>query len=88
MAKKRKTQQLQPKQDNAQYDQKDAVTLKDQLGSDVLEKLKLAKSSLTKEIEDKEAERQAKLAFERKQKEKNMSFEELLEKYGDGGSKF
>ena len=88
MVKKRKTHQQQQKNDNVQYDQKDAVTLKDQLGSDVLEKLKLAKSSLTKEIEDKEAERQAKLAFERKQKEKNMSFEELLEKYGDSGSKF
>ncbi len=88
MAKKRKTQQHQQKNDNAQFDQKEAVTLKDQLGSDILEKLKLAKSSLTKEIEEKEAERQAKLAFERKQKEKNMSFEELLEKYGDGGSKF
>ena len=41
-----------------------------------------------KEIEQKEAERQAKLAFEKKQKEKNMSFEELLDKYGDSGSKF
>ena len=87
MAKKRKTQH-QPKNDNRQFDQKEAVTFKDQLGSDVLEKLKLAKSSLTKQIEEKEAERQAKLAFERKQKEKNMSFEELLEKYGDSGSKF
>lgn len=87
MAKKRKTSQQQ-KNDNKQYDQKEAVTLKDQLGSDVLEKLKLTKSSLTKEIEEKEAERQAKLVFERKQKEKNMSFEELLEKYGDSGSKF
>ena len=87
MAKKRKTQQ-QSKSTNSQFDQKEAVTLKDQLGSDVLEKLKLTKSSLTKEIEEKEAERQAKLAFERKQKEKNMSFEELLEKYGDSGSKF
>ena len=87
MAKKRKTSQQQ-KNDNKQYDQKEAVTLKDQLGSDVLEKLKLTKSSLTKEIEEKEAERQARLALERKQKEKNMSFEELLEKYGDSGSKF
>ncbi len=87
MAKKRITKQQQ-KNDNAQFNLKEAVTLKDQLGSDVLEKLKLTKSSLTKEIEEKEAERQAKLAFERKQKEKNMSFEELLEKYGDSGSKF
>jgi len=87
MARKRKAVQ-QSKNETIQYDQKEAVTLKDQLGSDVLEKLKLAKSSLTKEIEAKEAERQAKLASLRKQKEKNMSFEELLEKYGDSGSKF
>ena len=87
MAKKRKTVQ-QSRNESTQYDQKEAVTLKDQLGSDVLEKLKLAKSSLTKEIEAKEAERRAKLASLRKQKEKNMSFEELLEKYGDSGSKF
>lgn len=84
MAKKRKnTQPAKP-----QVEQKEAVTLKDQLNADVLEKLKQAKSSLTKEIEEKEAERQARLAYERKQKEKNMSFEELLERYGDGGSKY
>lgn len=84
MAKKRKQQaQQQPS-----FEKSEAVTLKDQLNADVLEKLKLAKSSLTKEAEEKEAERQAKLAFEKKQKEKNMSFEELLNQYGDQGSKF
>lgn len=66
----------------------DSVTLKDQLNADVLAKLKAAKQSLVAEEQAKEEERQAKLAFERKQREKNMSFEELLEKYGDKGSKF
>ena len=66
----------------------DAVTLKDQLNADVLAKLKAAKQSLVAEEQAKEEERQAKIAFERKQREKNMSFEELLEKYGDKGSKY
>jgi len=35
-----------------------------------------------------EEERQAKLAFERKQREKNKSFEELLNEYGDKGTKY
>lgn len=84
MAKKKQQQ----KTNEAAYSEKEAVTLKDQLGSDILAKLKEAKSSLTKEAEQKEAERQAKLAFEKKQKEKNMSFEEMLDKYGDSGSKY
>ncbi|BDH61323.1 hypothetical protein MTP04_14530 [Lysinibacillus sp. PLM2] len=66
----------------------DSLTLQDQLNSDIVAKLKLAKKSLVEEEQAKEEERQAKLAFERKQREKNMSFEELLEKYGDGGSKY
>ncbi len=66
----------------------DMLTLKDQLNGDVLAKLKAAKQILVAEEQAKEEERQAKLAFERKQREKNMSFEELLEKYGDQGSKF
>ena len=36
----------------------------------------------------KEEERIAKQAFEKKQREKNMSFEELLDQYGNQGSKF
>lgn len=64
------------------------LTLKDQLGGDVLAKLKAAKQSLVAEVQAQEEERQARLVFERKQKEKNMSFEELLNNYGDQGSKF
>lgn len=86
MAKKRNQQQHRSQESS--FSEKESYTLKDQLGGDVLEKLKAAKSSLTKEAADKEAELQAKKAFERKQKEKNMSFEELLDKYGDAGSKF
>lgn len=66
----------------------ESVTLQDQLNSDVLAKLKLTKKNLVEEEQAKEAELEAQRAFERKQREKNMSFEELLEKYGDQGSKF
>lgn len=60
----------------------------DQLSSDVLDKLKETKKQLVAEEQTKEEERQAQLAFERKQKEKNKTFEELLDEYGYGGSKF
>ena len=58
------------------------------LSSDVLDKLKETKKQLVAEEQAKEEERQAQLAFEKKQKEKNKSFEELLDEYGYGGSKF
>ena len=65
-----------------------AATLADQLGGDVLAKLKAAKQDMVADEKAKEEERIAKAAFERKQREKNMSFEELLNQYGDQGSKF
>ena len=65
-----------------------AATLADQLGGDVLAKLKAAKQVMVADEKAKEEERIAKAAFERKQREKNMSFEELLNQYGDKGSKF
>lgn len=65
-----------------------AATLADQLGGDVLAKLKAAKHEMVADEKAKEEERLAKAAFERKQREKNMSFEELLNQYGDKGSKF
>ncbi|MFC5558786.1 YqkE family protein [Ureibacillus thermophilus] len=64
------------------------ITLQDQLNQELLEKLKAAKKELLEEERKKEEERQARLEFERKQREKNMSFEELLEKYGNLGSKY
>lgn len=85
MAKKKKQQQQQ-KEPN--FTDKEAVTLQEQLGGDVLAKLKAAKQSLVADEEAKQEETRARKEFERKQKEKNMSFEELLEQYGDGGSKY
>lgn len=82
MAKKKK-QMNQPKSTSD-----DGLTLKDQLNADVLSQLKLAKQSLVAQEKEQEEERRAKELFEKKQREKNMSFEELLEQYGDQGSKF
>ena len=86
MGKKKKQGQKQAATPKAQKDE--ALTLQDQLGGDVLAKLKAAKQSLVAQEQAKEEERQARLKFERKQKEKNMSFEDLLNQYGDQGSKF
>ena len=85
MAKKKKTA---AKPTSPSYEQKEQASLADALSGDVLAKLKLAKKELTDEAKKKEEERQVQAAFERKQREKNMSFEELLEQYGDKGSKF
>ncbi|MGE7621648.1 YqkE family protein [Viridibacillus sp. NPDC096237] len=86
MAKKKKQQRQQPVQ---QYSLKDeGLTLKDQLNGDMLEKLKIAKKDLIAKEQAAQEERDAKLAFERKQREKNKSFEELLNEYGDKGYKF
>ncbi|KMY29710.1 hypothetical protein ACZ11_21735 [Lysinibacillus xylanilyticus] len=88
MGKKRKQQQRVDSSVTASLPRQEAVTLADQLGGDVLAKLKAAKQDLTVKEQAAEEERQAKLAFERKQREKNKSFEELLNEYGDKGSKF
>ncbi|MFB7155487.1 MULTISPECIES: YqkE family protein [unclassified Lysinibacillus] len=88
MGKKRKQQQRVDSSVTASLPKQEAVTLADQLGGDVLAKLKAAKQDLTVKEQAAEEERQAKLAFERKQREKNKSFEELLNEYGDKGSKF
>lgn len=68
MGKKKKQGQKQaamPKNETTEL-----LTLKDQLGGDVLAKLKAAKQSLVAEVQAQEEERQARLVFERKQKEK------------------
>ncbi|MCL1698109.1 MULTISPECIES: YqkE family protein [unclassified Lysinibacillus] len=88
MGKKRKQQQRVDNSVTSSLPKQEAVTLADQLGGDVLAKLKAAKQDLTVKEQAAEEERQAKLAFERKQREKNKSFEELLNEYGDKGSKF
>lgn len=87
MGKKRKQQRV----DNlasANLPKQEALTLADQLGGDVLAKLKAAKQDLTAKEQAAAQEREAQLAFERKQREKNKTFEELLNEYGDKGSKF
>ncbi len=68
--------------------QEDKVTLKDQLSESVFAKLQQAKTELTAQEKQREEEEHARKLFEKKQREKNMSFEELLEQYGDKGSKF
>ncbi|AJK88840.1 MULTISPECIES: YqkE family protein [Lysinibacillus] len=88
MGKKRKQQQQTSNSMTASLPKQEAVTLADQLGGDVLAKLKAAKQDLTVKEQAAEEERQAKLAFERKQREKNKSFEELLNEYGDKGTKY
>lgn len=55
---------------------------------DVLAKLKDTKKALQAEEQERREEEEAKRIFERKQREKNMSFAELLEKHGDKGGKF
>ena len=54
----------------------------------IFSKLQAAKTALTEDQKKKEEEEHARKLFEKKQREKNMSFEELLEQYGDKGSKF
>lgn len=83
MAKKKKQKSSQKTIEN-----NEGISLQEQLNQEMLEKLKAAKKELLEEERKKEEERQARLEFERKQREKNMSFEELLEKYGNQGSKF
>lgn len=81
--KKQRQQQVKPAKQV-----EEGNSLSDQLSSDVLAKLKETKKQLVTAEQEKEEERQAQLAFEKNEKEKNKSFEELLDEYGFGGSKF
>lgn len=87
MGKKRKQQRVENNATTG-LPKQEALTLADQLGGDVLAKLKAAKQDLTAKEQAAAQEREAQLAFERKQREKNKTFEELLNEYGDLGSKF
>jgi hypothetical protein len=83
MAKKRKQTAPQPKKrDN------EGSLFSDALDDDILEKLKAAKKALSDAEQTKEEERQEQLRLDRKEREKNKSFGELLKEYGDTGSKF
>ncbi|TAA72501.1 DUF3886 domain-containing protein [Planococcus salinarum] len=55
---------------------------------DVLAKLKDTKKALQAEEQERREEEEAKRIFERKQREKNMSFAEMLDKHDNQGSKF
>lgn len=81
MARKRR-QPNQTKNDSA------TLNLSDALNDDVLSQLKAAKKELAKIEQEEEKEKQEKLRQARKEREKNKSFEELLEEYGDMGTKY
>lgn len=53
-----------------------------------MSKLKEAKKELAQVEKKKEEQRQEQIRLERKEREKNKTFEELLNEYGDIGSKF
>jgi len=83
---KKKKQAVRKQPEKSQLES--GTTLSDQLQGDVLEKLKLAKKQLLDAEREKEEERLAKAEFDRKQKEKNKSFAELLDDYGMSGKKY
>ena len=85
MAKKKQQQQHRKQQERTEQS---GNTLADQLQGDVLEKLKSAKKQLQDTERQQEEERLAQAEFDRKQKEKNKSFAELLDEYGMKGNKF
>ncbi|MGB3260229.1 YqkE family protein, partial [Paenisporosarcina sp.] len=79
MAKKKQQQQQRRQPERTEQS---GNTLADQLQGDVLEKLKSAKKQLQDTERQQEEERLAQAEFDRKQKEKNKSFAELLDEYG------
>lgn len=58
------------------------------LPEDILAKLKATKKELVKEEQKRQEEIEAQKAFERKEREKNMSFAELLERHENKGNKY
>ncbi|PIC97260.1 hypothetical protein CSV69_03365 [Sporosarcina sp. P26b] len=65
-----------------------APLLSDLMDEDVLAKLKEMKQEMKVVEETKLENEKEKRIQERKEREKNKSFEELLEEYGDGGTKY
>ncbi|MFP3356739.1 DUF3886 domain-containing protein [Planococcus sp. SIMBA_143] len=51
-------------------------------------KLKATKKELVKDQQKLEEEKEAQRQFERKERKKNLSFAELLERHGDSGTKY
>ena len=79
---KKRNQQQSAKKENA------TPTLSDSLDEDIIAKLKSVKTELSTVERENEEKRQEKLRLERKEREKNKSFEELLNDYGDVGTKY
>lgn len=55
---------------------------------DVLAKLQNTKKELQQEERQRAEEAEVQRQFERKQREENLSFEELLDRHGNQGGKF
>lgn len=72
MAKQRQKQQRTKEKDTG------AITLKDGLNSEVLQKLQQAQKDMLAAEEQKKSEEKKRILEEKKQREKNKSFEELL----------
>lgn len=87
LKKKKKTKPTTTKHQSQSLDQ-EGVTLKDQLSESVFAQLQAKKSELKEQEKQLQEEEDARRLFEKKQREKNMSFEELLNQYGDKGGKF
>lgn len=68
--------------------QDDKVTLADQLNDNVLAQLAAAKKDLVAKEKVQEEQMAEQRRKECKEREKNKTFEELLNEYGDQGSKF
>lgn len=84
MAKKKQPALIKSENKNTQQ----GNSLSDYLQKDMLEKLKSTKKQLQEAERAQEEERNAQAEFDRKQKEKNKSFAELLDEYGMKGKKF
>ncbi len=87
MAKKRK-QATSATSARSKKVENESLTLSDALGDDIIAKLKAAKQQLSAAEQEKEEQHQEKIRQERKEREKNKSFGELLDEYGYGGTKF
>ncbi|MEZ7171493.1 YqkE family protein [Sporosarcina sp. OR05] len=83
MAKRKTTPKVK-----ARPQESDQATLMDALDETLVKRLKATKKELVAEQEAKELELQAQRTRERKEREKNKSFAELLDEYGDSGSKY
>ncbi|GKV65596.1 MULTISPECIES: YqkE family protein [Sporosarcina] len=85
MAKKgKKIRAAQPKQEIKET----GNSLSDLVSDEMLAKLKNAKQELSAADEQKKELEKEKRIQERREREKNKSFGELLEEYGDKGAKY